>query len=134
MREALVDGGDAEVVLSHFIAQIVLDPEQLTAVLAHERAHLAGRHHLLLAITRSLAAVAPFVPIFARGTGEVARLAEMRADDAAAGRAGGEGRVRRLAEPPAPARLAGYRLALAALTVAIGAAAVLVPVLAIAGA
>jgi Zn-dependent protease with chaperone function len=154
-------------------ALAVLDPEQLAAVLAHERAHLAGRHHLLLAVTRSLAAVAPFVPLFVRGTGEVARLAEMRADDAAAGRAGGRGRrtlltallamgagltaaptaaspvpaswlpatggvvaarVRRLAEPPAPARLAGYRLALAALTVAIAAAAVLVPVLAIAGA
>jgi len=68
----------------------VLDPEQLTAVLAHERAHLAGRHHLLLAVTRSLAAIAPAVPVFARGTGEVARLAEMRADDVAARSAGGE--------------------------------------------
>jgi Zn-dependent protease with chaperone function len=71
-------------------ALAVLDPEQLTAVLAHERAHLAGRHHLLLAVTRSLAAVAPVVPLFARGTCEVARLAEMRADDVAARRAGGE--------------------------------------------
>ncbi len=157
-------------------ALAVLEPEQLTAVLAHERAHLAGRHHLLLAVTRSLATVAPFVPIFARGTAEVARLAEMRADDAAVGRGGGPGReqrrrtlltallamaagvtaasapaspvpaswlpatggvvaarVRRLTEPPAPARRAGYRLALAALTVAIAAVGVLVPVLAIAG-
>jgi Zn-dependent protease with chaperone function len=65
-------------------ALAVLDPEQLTAVLAHERAHLAGRHHLLLAVTRSLAAVAPAVPLFARGASEVARLAEMRADDVAA--------------------------------------------------
>jgi Zn-dependent protease with chaperone function len=71
-------------------ALAVLDPEQLTAVLAHERAHLAGRHHLLLAVTRSLAAVAPVVPLFARGTGAVARLAEMRADDVAARRAGGD--------------------------------------------
>jgi Zn-dependent protease with chaperone function len=79
-------------------ALAVLDPEQLAAVLAHERAHLAGRHHLLLAATRSLAAVAPFVPLFARGSAEVARLAEMRADDAAAGRPGGKpghGRGRR---------------------------------------
>jgi Zn-dependent protease with chaperone function len=67
-------------------ALAVLDPEQLTAVLAHERAHLAGRHHLLLAATRSLAAAAPVVPLFARGTGQVARLAEMRADDMAARR------------------------------------------------
>jgi len=66
----------------------ILAPAQLTAVLAHERAHLAGRHHLLLALTRGLAAVFPGVPVFARGQGEVARLAEMRADDAAAERAG----------------------------------------------
>jgi Zn-dependent protease with chaperone function len=69
-------------------ALAILDPEQLAAVLAHERAHLAGRHHLLLAVTRSLAAVAPAVPLFARGTAEVAGLAEMRADDVAA-RCGG---------------------------------------------
>ena len=69
-------------------ALALLGPEQLTAVLAHERAHLAGRHHLLLAVTRSLAAAAPAVPLFARGTGAVARLAEMRADDAAARRGG----------------------------------------------
>jgi Zn-dependent protease with chaperone function len=151
-------------------ALAVLDPEQLTAVLAHERAHLAGRHHLLLALTRSLAAVAPAVPLFARGTGEVARLAEMRADDVAARRGGrrpllaalltmGTGvptaagapvqppaawlaatggvvaaRVRRLAEPPPPARLACYGLALAALTLAIAAASALVPALAVTGA
>jgi Zn-dependent protease with chaperone function len=66
----------------------ILAPAQLTAVLAHERAHLAGRHHLLLTLTRALAAVFPGVPVFARGEGEVARLAEMRADDAAAERAG----------------------------------------------
>jgi Zn-dependent protease with chaperone function len=168
-------------------ALAVLEPGQLTAVLAHERAHLAGRHHLLLALTRSLAAVTPFVPLFARGAVEVARLAEMRADDAAARHGGAQGRrtlltallamaaggtaapvpaspalatsalatpalatsvpaswlpatggvvatrVRRLAEPPAPARRARYRLTLAALTLAIAAAAVLVPALAATG-
>jgi chloramphenicol 3-O phosphotransferase len=71
-------------------ALAVLDPDQLTAVLAHERAHLAGRHHLLLAVTRALAAVAPAVPLFTRGTDEVGRLAEMRADDVAVRHAGGE--------------------------------------------
>jgi Zn-dependent protease with chaperone function len=69
-------------------ALAILDPQQLAAVLAHERAHLASRHHLLLAVTRSLAGVAPAVPLFARATGEVARLAEMRADDVAARRGG----------------------------------------------
>jgi len=150
----------------------VLDPEQLTAVLAHERAHLAGRHHLLLAVTRSLAAIAPAVPVFARGTGEVARLAEMRADDVAVRSSGAQGRrtllaallamgaglagaqrpatqppaawlaatggvvaarVRRLAEPPAPARWVGHGLALAGLTVAIAATSALVVAFAVAG-
>jgi Zn-dependent protease with chaperone function len=149
-------------------ALAVLDPEQLAAVLAHERAHLAGRHHLLLAVTRSLAAVAPAVPLFARGTSEVARLAEMRADDVAARRAGGgqgrrtlltamlamgagmaavptpaawlpatggavAARVRRLANPPPPARWLCHGLALAALTLAIAAASALVPVFAVSG-
>jgi Zn-dependent protease with chaperone function len=66
----------------------ILAPAQLGAVLAHERAHLAGRHHALVALTRGLAAVFPAVPLFARGLGEVERLAEMRADDAAARQAG----------------------------------------------
>jgi len=83
-----VPGRPATIVLTTG-ALAVLGPDQLTAVLAHERAHLAGRHHLLLAVTRSLAAVAPAVPLFACGTGAVARLAEMRADDVAARRAGG---------------------------------------------
>jgi Zn-dependent protease with chaperone function len=143
-------------------ALAVLDPEQLTAVLAHERAHLAGRHHLLLAVTRSLAAVAPAVPLFARGSGEVTRLAEMRADDVAArhgarrtllaallsmgadagvvqasaawlAATGGvvAARVRRLADPPAPARWLCHGLALTALTLAIAAASTLVPLLAV---
>jgi Zn-dependent protease with chaperone function len=66
----------------------LLDPPQLASVLAHERAHLAGRHHLLIALTRGLAAVFPAVPLFARGTGNVTRLAEMCADDVAARRSG----------------------------------------------
>jgi Zn-dependent protease with chaperone function len=66
----------------------LLEPAQLTAVLAHERAHLAGRHHLLIALTRGLAAIFPGVPLFTRGSGEIARLAEMRADDAAVRSAG----------------------------------------------
>lgn len=69
-------------------ALAVLGPRQLGAVLAHERAHLSGRHHLLTGLTRCLAAVFPAVPVFARGSGEVSRLAEMCADDAAARRAG----------------------------------------------
>ena len=80
-------GRPATIVLSSG-ALAVLDPAQLTAVLAHERAHLAGRHHLLLSLTRGLGASFPAVPLFTLGSDEVARLAEMCADDAAARRAG----------------------------------------------
>jgi len=78
-----VPGRPAAIVLTS-AALDVLDPGQLTAVLAHERAHLAGRHHLLIALTRGLAATFPGVPLFTQGPAEVARLAEMCADDAAA--------------------------------------------------
>lgn len=69
-------------------ALAVLAPAQLDAVLAHERAHLAGRHHLVIALARGLAAIFPGVPLFTHGAAEVARLTEMRADDAAARRTG----------------------------------------------
>jgi Zn-dependent protease with chaperone function len=65
-------------------ALAVLDRAQLAAVIAHEKAHLAGGHHLLVAITRGLAAAFPAVPLFTSGAAEVARLTEMCADDIAA--------------------------------------------------
>ena len=67
----------------------VLDDAQLAVVLAHERAHLSGRHHALCLLARGLTAAFPGVPLFARGAGAVARLAEMSADDAAARAASG---------------------------------------------
>jgi Zn-dependent protease with chaperone function len=69
-------------------ALAVLGAGQLAAVLAHERAHLAGRHHAVVLLTRALAAVLPGVPLFTRGAAEVACLAEMSADDKAARTAG----------------------------------------------
>jgi Zn-dependent protease with chaperone function len=65
-------------------ALAVLDPPQLRAVLAHESAHLAHRHHALATVARGLAAAFPGVPLFTRGAAEVARLTEMAADDTAA--------------------------------------------------
>jgi Peptidase family M48 len=82
-----VPGRPATIILTT-AALAILDCDQLTAVLAHERAHLAGRHHLLTGLTRGLAAVFPAVPLFTCGPREVARLAELRADDAAACRSG----------------------------------------------
>jgi Zn-dependent protease with chaperone function len=56
----------------------------LQAVIAHERAHLAGRHHLVLAFARALAGAIPGVALFSTGARVVPRLLEMVADDAAA--------------------------------------------------
>lgn len=60
-----------------------LDHPQLDAVLAHERAHLAGRHPQLLAVVRALADTAPRIALFRTGASDVARLLEMCADDRA---------------------------------------------------
>jgi Zn-dependent protease with chaperone function len=65
-----------------------LDQCHLDAVMAHERAHLTGRHYLMLALTRGLAATLPRVALFTIGAREIARLTEMAADDAAARRHG----------------------------------------------
>jgi Zn-dependent protease with chaperone function len=137
-----VPGRPAAIVLTSG-ALAVLDRAQLGAVLAHERAHLAGRHHLLISLSRGLAASFPGVPVFTRGPAEVARLTELCADDAAARRAGrpalvaallamGTGtavpapalavtsgavtaRVHRLLDPPRRGRHARYGLALVTL-------------------
>jgi beta-lactamase regulating signal transducer with metallopeptidase domain len=152
-----VPGRPATIVLTSG-ALAVLDRAQLTAVLAHERAHLAGRHHLLIVLTRALAACLPAVPLFTDGPAEVARLAEMCADDDAARRtarrtllaallAMGTGtavpaaalaatgcatmaRVQRLMEPPGRARHARYGLALTAAIVLLAVASGLVTVFA----
>lgn len=60
-----------------------LDSEQLGAVLAHERAHLDGRHHLVLAVLGGLRSVLGWVPLLGHARDAVAAYAEMAADDAA---------------------------------------------------
>ncbi len=60
-----------------------LDQSELAAVLAHEHAHLTGRHHQLLMVLRALAAALPRFPLFVQGATATARLLEMCADDAA---------------------------------------------------
>jgi Zn-dependent protease with chaperone function len=135
-------------------ALALLDRDQLAAVLAHERAHLASRHHLLITLTRGIAAALPAVPLFAHGAEQVARLAEMCADDAAA-RRNGRGtlvaallamatgaavpaqalaasacavtaRLHRLIDEPGPARRVRYGLTLATVTALLALAPVLV--------
>jgi Zn-dependent protease with chaperone function len=64
-------------------AMAALDSGQLDAVLAHERAHLAGRHHALKAAARVGRQVLPFLPLLRDAQAQVTRLAELQADDAA---------------------------------------------------
>ena len=60
-----------------------LDPDQVDAVLAHERAHLARHHHRLLAIARIGRQILPFLPLMRDADTQITRLVEMHADDAA---------------------------------------------------
>jgi Zn-dependent protease with chaperone function len=124
-----------------------LEPPHLDAVLAHERAHLAGRHHLLLAATRALAASLPRIRLFTMAETQIAELLEMCADDTAARRHGPAAllaailalagadpipsaalgantvgvcaRVRRLTDPDTPAARIRARLLLTAATAVI---------------
>jgi Zn-dependent protease with chaperone function len=63
-----------------------LDGHQLNAVLAHERAHLTGRHHLVIILAAALRRAFP-LPFFAAAASQISCLVEMAADDAAARRA-----------------------------------------------
>jgi Zn-dependent protease with chaperone function len=65
-----------------------LDERQLDAVVAHERAHLAGHHPHVVAALRSLAAAFPRLALITDGAEQVSRLLEMCADDVAARRHG----------------------------------------------
>ncbi|WP_423494816.1 M56 family metallopeptidase [Microbacterium esteraromaticum] len=58
-----------------------LDPDELVAVIAHERAHVEQRHDLLLLAFRAWRSALPWFPTAARAEVEVAALVEMLADD-----------------------------------------------------
>jgi Zn-dependent protease with chaperone function len=62
-------------------ALAALTPRQIRAVLAHERAHLRGRHHMLLALATALARAFPYVPLLGQAQPQLGVLAEMAADD-----------------------------------------------------
>lgn len=57
-----------------------LAPEQVEAVLTHERAHLDGHHHLLVVFGDVVGATMPFVPLFKRTAEAIRQLVEMAAD------------------------------------------------------
>jgi Zn-dependent protease with chaperone function len=119
-----------------------LDPAQLAAVLAHEHAHQARRHHVLLLVADALRIGLPWLPASRAAHSAIASLVELAADDDAVHRHGaadvaaalaklattpaptlglgaaGQGtleRIRRLTAPPAPRP--GGALVLASLVV-----------------
>jgi Zn-dependent protease with chaperone function len=69
-------------------ARAALTPRQLDAALAHEHAHLAGRHHLALIVARGFTRAFGVVPLFLAAEREIAALLELLADDVAARRYG----------------------------------------------
>ena len=62
----------------------LLSLDQLGAVLAHERAHQRGRHHLLLGLAAALHRSFPWLKMLSYTEHEVRRLVELIADDVAA--------------------------------------------------
>lgn len=95
-----------------------LAPDELAAVIAHERAHVEQRHEVLLVAFKAWREALPWFPIAARAETEVAALVEMRADDSArrslehSGAASGEVLARailRVAGPTGPAEHASSR-------------------------
>ncbi len=85
-------------------ATAMLTEPELAAVLAHEQAHLAGRHPQLMMLLRALASAMPRLPLFRAAVEAVGRLVEMCADDNAARRHGPEALLCgliALASPPA---------------------------------
>ncbi|MET9401186.1 M56 family metallopeptidase [Kitasatospora sp. NPDC002965] len=60
-----------------------LTPPQLQAVLAHERAHLNGRHHLVTGAADAFTRAYPGLPLAIGARAEIATLLEMVADDRA---------------------------------------------------
>jgi len=81
--------GSKQIVLTKGAIAILSDNE-LRAVLAHERAHLAGRHHLLVAWADALQKAFPRVRLFNAMQQSTAHLVELLADDQTLRRASAE--------------------------------------------
>ncbi|GIG65404.1 M56 family metallopeptidase [Phytomonospora endophytica] len=79
----LVPGRHATIVVTSAAVDALSGPE-LAAVIAHERGHHSGRHHLLVDGMRVLTRAFPRSRMLARAHGQVALLVEICADDAAA--------------------------------------------------
>ncbi|BBX13098.1 hypothetical protein MNVM_21790 [Mycobacterium novum] len=85
-----VSGGRRQTVVVTTAALELLSSAGLAAVLAHERAHLRGRHHRIIASLNALSAALPRLPLLRSAAQSVPVLLEMCADDAAAREHGNE--------------------------------------------
>ncbi|GAB3407300.1 M56 family metallopeptidase [Schumannella luteola] len=83
-------------VLSQGLVELLADDE-LGAVVAHERAHLAQRHALMTTAFRAWSLSLPWFPIASRARASVARLVEYLADDTARASHGPEPLARAIA-------------------------------------
>lgn len=81
--------GIGRIVLTEAAIALLSEPE-LRAVLAHERAHLAGRHHLLVTWASALTRAFPGVPVFRALHGATRDIVELIADDNAVRRESGD--------------------------------------------
>lgn len=102
-------GGGTIVVTSAAVE--ILDRRGLDAVLAHERAHLAARHHFLVGAARAARTVLGFLPLFAVLPDRIGQLVELAADDAATRASGRHTLARSLLEVAAARTAAADALA-----------------------
>lgn len=91
-----VAGGGGRAIVVTTAALQLLDPASLDAVLAHERAHMRGRHHQIIAVTSALSAALPRLPLMRAAAHTLPALLEMCADDTAARAYGREALLRSL--------------------------------------
>lgn len=82
-RAAYCVAGRPPAIVVTTAALAALDDAQLAAVVAHERAHLMGRHAYVVAAVRGLTAALPKVGLFTSAATHIGSLLEMCADDAA---------------------------------------------------
>ena len=75
-------GRSGRVVVTEGAARL-LSQEELAGVLAHERAHLRARHHVLIAASAALSRTFFGLGVFRQAAERISHLAEMHADDAA---------------------------------------------------
>ncbi|XVV06676.1 M56 family metallopeptidase [Actinosynnema sp. CA-248983] len=82
-------GSPPFIVATRGLSDLLSDTE-LAAVLEHERAHVRGRHHVLVGFAEALAWALPFVPLMRQAPAAVRVLVEMAADRASATRHGAD--------------------------------------------